>query len=144
MSVDIAEKKWENCVMESQPTRLSKFLERKISKRKIETSGIAGLTFGDLIYDIVRVDQSYIDGVNFSRPSKDLSSIFKIGKQNITLGGQNRFSTLLGIQGNRSKRDNVMENNLRAVVMENSLTVVVMDFFFITVAVMQNFPRRRP
>ena len=32
----------------------------------------------------MRVDQSYIDGVNFSRPSKDLSSIFKIGKQNIS------------------------------------------------------------
>ena len=70
--------------MKSQSTKLSKFLERKISKRKIETSGIAALTFGDLIYDTIRVDQRYIDGANFARPSKDLSSIFKIGKQNIS------------------------------------------------------------
>ena len=69
--------------MKNQPTRLSKFLERKISKRKIEISGIAALTFGDLMYDTIRVDQRYIDGVNFSRPSKDLSSVFKIGEQNI-------------------------------------------------------------
>jgi len=69
--------------MKSQPTRLSKFLERKISKRKIETSGIAALTFGDLIYDTIRVDQRYIDGADFSRPSKDLSGVFKIGEQNI-------------------------------------------------------------
>jgi len=65
-------------------TSLGKFLTKKIAKNKKEISGIAGLTFGDLIYDVVRVDQSYIDGVNFSRPSKDLSSIFKIGKQNIS------------------------------------------------------------
>lgn len=69
--------------MKNQPTRLSKFLERKISKRKIEISGIAALTFGDLMYDTIRVDQRYLDGVNFSRPSKDLSSVFKIGEQNI-------------------------------------------------------------
>jgi hypothetical protein len=33
---------------------------------------------------MVRVDQRYIDGVDFSRPSKNLSSVFKIGKQNIS------------------------------------------------------------
>lgn len=70
--------------MGKDKTKLSEFLARKISKTKIETSGIAALTFGDLIYDSVRVDQRYIDGVDFSRPSKDLSSIFKIGKQNIS------------------------------------------------------------
>ena len=65
-------------------SKLAKFLERKISTEKVETSGIAALTFGDLIYDMVRVDQRYIKGVDFSRPSKDLSSVFKIGKQNIS------------------------------------------------------------
>jgi hypothetical protein len=70
--------------MRNRPTRLSEFLSRKISKTKIETSGIAALTFGDLIYDRIRVDQRYIDGVDFSRPSKDLSSVFKIGNQNIS------------------------------------------------------------
>ena len=64
--------------------KMIKFLERKISTEKVETSGIAALTFGDLIYDMVRVDQRYIKGVDFSRPSKDLSSVFKIGKQNIS------------------------------------------------------------
>jgi uncharacterized membrane protein len=65
-------------------TKLSKFLRRKISTKKVETSGVAALTFGDLIYDMARVDQRYIDGVDFSRPSKDLSSVFKIGKENIS------------------------------------------------------------
>jgi len=65
-------------------SKLSKFLERKISTKKVEASGVAALTFGDLIYDMVRVDQRYIAGVDFSRPSKDLSSVFKIGKQNIS------------------------------------------------------------
>ena len=70
--------------MKNNETKLSKFLRRKISTKKIETSGVAALTFGDLIYDMVRVDQRYISGVDFSRPSKDLSSVFKIGKQNIS------------------------------------------------------------
>ena len=70
--------------MKKERSKLAKFLERKISTKKVETSGVAALTFGDLIYDMVRVDQRYIDGVNFSRPSKDLSSVFKIGKQNIS------------------------------------------------------------
>ena len=69
--------------MRQENSRLGQFLERKISKRKIETSGIAALTFGDLIYDTIRVDQRYLDGADFSRPSKDLSSVFKIGEQNI-------------------------------------------------------------
>ena len=70
--------------MNNKESRLSKFLARKISKAKFETSGIAALSFGDLIYDTVRVDQRYLDGVDFSRPSKDLSSVFKIGEQNIS------------------------------------------------------------
>ena len=65
-------------------SKLAKFLERKISTEKVETSGIAALTFGDLIYDMVRVDQRYIKGVDFSSPKKDLSSVFKIGKENIS------------------------------------------------------------
>ena len=64
-------------------TKLSKFLRRKISTKKLETSGIAAITFGDLIYDMARVDQRYILGADFSRPSKNLSSVFKIGKQNL-------------------------------------------------------------
>ncbi len=65
-------------------SKLAKFLERKISTEKVEASSVAALTFGDLIYDMVRVDQRYLDGVDFSRPSKNLSSVFKIGKQNIS------------------------------------------------------------
>ena len=65
-------------------SKLAKFLERKISTKKVEASGVAALTFGDLIYDMVRVDQRYIAGVNFSSPNKDLSSVFKIGKENIS------------------------------------------------------------
>ena len=83
--------------MKSQSTRLSKFLARKVSKTKLETSGIAALTFGDLIYDTLRVDQRYIDGADFSRPSKDLSSVFKIGKQNISdqsIRGEDYLSNL--------------------------------------------------
>ena len=83
--------------MKSQSTRLSKFLARKVSKTKLETSGIAALTFGDLIYDTLRVDQRYIDGADFSRPSKDLSSVFKIGKQNISdqsIRGEDYISNL--------------------------------------------------
>jgi|TARA_B110000027_G_C16085621_1_gene285796 hypothetical protein len=70
--------------MQKRHTKLSQFLTRKISKAKIETSGIAALSFGDLIYDTIRVDQRYLDGVDFSRPSKDLNSVFKIGQQNIS------------------------------------------------------------
>ena len=69
--------------MKKSETKLSKFLRRKISTKKLETSGIAAITFGDLIYDMARVDQRYILGADFSRPSKNLSSVFKIGKQNL-------------------------------------------------------------
>ena len=65
-------------------SKLAKFLERKVSTKKVEALGVAALTFGDLIYDMVRVDQRYIDGVDFSSPKTDLSSVFKIGKQNIS------------------------------------------------------------
>jgi len=64
-------------------SKLAKFLERKISRKKVEASGIAALTFGDLIYDTVRVDQRYIMGADLARPSENLSSAFKLGKQNI-------------------------------------------------------------
>ena len=64
-------------------TPLAKFLTRKISTNKIETSGVGALSFGDLIYDMARVDHRYVLGADFSRPSKDLSSVFKIGKQNL-------------------------------------------------------------
>ena len=65
-------------------SKLAKFLERKVSTKKVEALGVAALTFGDLIYDMVRVDQRYIAGVDFSSPKKDLSSVFKIGKENIS------------------------------------------------------------
>ena len=74
--------------MKKEQTELSKFLAKKISKNKSETSGVAALTIGDFIYDMVRVDQRYIDGVNFSTPSKDLSSVFKIGKHNLDLASK--------------------------------------------------------
>ena len=51
--------------MNKNTTRLSAFLARKVSKTKSETSGIAALTFGDLIYDTIRVDQRYLDGADF-------------------------------------------------------------------------------
>lgn len=70
--------------MKKTEFRLSKFLLTKISNSEKETLGIASLTFGDLIYDVIRVDQRYLDGANFARPSKDLSSVFKIGKQNLS------------------------------------------------------------
>jgi len=70
--------------MKKTESRLSKFLLTKISNSEKETLGIASLTFGDLIYDVIRVDQRYLDGANFARPSKDLSSVFKIGKQNLS------------------------------------------------------------
>ena len=73
-----------NEMQKQERSRLAKFLERKISTQKVEASGVAALTFGDLIYDMVRVDQRYIAGVNFSSPKKDLSSVFKIGKENIS------------------------------------------------------------
>ena len=38
--------------MKNKETKLSKFLRRKISTKKLETSGVAALTFGDLIYAI--------------------------------------------------------------------------------------------
>ena len=77
--------------MKKKQTELSKFLAKKISKNKSETSGVAALTIGDFIYDMVRVDQRYIDGVNFSTPRKDLSSVFKMIKKSNHL---NRLVTL--------------------------------------------------
>ena len=64
-------------------SKLAKFLARRISRKKIETSGVAALTFGDLLYDTVRVDQRYIMGADLARPNTSLSSAFKLGKQNI-------------------------------------------------------------
>ena len=76
--------------MKKKQTELSKFLSKKISKNIKETTGVAALTFGDFIYDMVRVDQRYIDGVNFSTPSKDLSNVFKIGKHNLALADKSQ------------------------------------------------------
>ena len=83
--------------MSKTETKLSKLLSKKISKDNIEIAGIAAITFGDLIYDVVRVDQRYLEGVDFARPSKDLNSVFKIGKQNILdnqLRGQDYLQNL--------------------------------------------------
>lgn len=62
---------------------LAKFLRRKISKKKKEAAGIAALSFGDLFYDLSRIDPRYVLGANFARPSKNISSKLKIGKQNL-------------------------------------------------------------
>ena len=62
---------------------LSKYLRRKISKKRKEAVGITALSFGDLIFDMARIDPRYVLGANFSRPSANISSKLKIGKQNL-------------------------------------------------------------
>ena len=65
-------------------SELEKFLARKAFNKKAETSGAAALSIGDLIYDMARIDPTYVKGAQFSRPEAvDISSKFKIGKQNI-------------------------------------------------------------
>ena len=65
-------------------SELEKFLARKAFNKKAETSGAAALSIGDLIYDTARIDPTYVKGAQFSRPEAvDISSKFKIGKQNI-------------------------------------------------------------
>ena len=65
-------------------SELEKFLARKAFNKKAETSGAAVLSIGDLIYDTARIDPTYVKGAQFSRPEAvDISSKFKIGKQNI-------------------------------------------------------------
>lgn len=62
---------------------LAKHLRRKISKKKKEALGSAALSFGDLIYDLSRIDPRYVLGASFSRPSANISSKLKIGAQNL-------------------------------------------------------------
>ena len=62
---------------------LSKYLRRKISKKRKEVAGITALSFGDLIFDMARIDPRYVLGANFSRPNANISSKLKIGKQNL-------------------------------------------------------------
>ena len=69
--------------MQKASSELKKFLDRKAFNKKAETSGAAALSIGDLIYDMARIDPAYVKGAQFSRPDTDISSKFKIGKQNI-------------------------------------------------------------
>jgi len=70
--------------MKNASSELKKFLDRKAFNKKAETSGAAALSVGDLIYDMARIDPVYVKGAQFSRPEAvDISSKFKIGKQNI-------------------------------------------------------------
>ena len=78
-------------------SKLEKYLSKKISNNKKDTAGVAALTIGDLLYDMARVDPLYIRGAQFARPGTDLSSVLKIGKQNIkdiSDKGEDYFNTL--------------------------------------------------
>ena len=67
-----------------KPSELEKFLTKKVFNKKAETGAAAALSIGDLIYDTARIDPIYVKGAQFSRPEAvDISSKFKIGKQNI-------------------------------------------------------------
>ena len=66
---------------ENKVSELEKFLARKAFNKKAETSGAAALSIGDLIYDMARIDPTYVKGAQFSRPEAvDISSKFKIWK----------------------------------------------------------------
>ena len=67
-----------------KPSELEKFLTKKVFNKKAEAGAAAALSIGDLIYDMARIDPVYVKGAQFSRPKAvDISSKFKIGKQNI-------------------------------------------------------------
>ena len=66
-----------------ESSELEKFLARKVFNKKAETSGAAALSIGDLIYDMARIDPTYVKGAQFQRPNTDIDTKFKIGKQNI-------------------------------------------------------------
>tara|TARA_B110000459_G_C16565189_1_gene473581 strand:+ start:154 stop:1542 length:1389 start_codon:yes stop_codon:yes gene_type:complete len=69
--------------MKKASSELEKFLARKAFNKKAETSAAAALSIGDLIYDMARIDPTYVKGAQFSRPNTDIDTKFKIGKQNI-------------------------------------------------------------
>ena len=69
--------------IDKKESALAKYLRRKISKKRKEISGITALSFGDLIFDLSRIDPRYVLGANFARPSANISSKLKIGKQNL-------------------------------------------------------------
>ena len=78
-------------------TKLEKYLSKKISTNRKDTAGVVGLSIGDLIYDMARIDPMYIKGAQFARPKTDLNSILKIGRQNlkdISEKGQSYFDRL--------------------------------------------------
>jgi len=64
-------------------SKFTKFIEKKISLDNKEIATVGVLTVGDMIYDLSRIDQRYIEGANTARPSIDLSSKFKLGAQNV-------------------------------------------------------------
>jgi hypothetical protein len=55
--------------IDKKESALAKYLRRKISKKRKEISGITALSFGDLIFDLSRIDPRYVLGANFARPS---------------------------------------------------------------------------
>ena len=66
-----------------KPSELEKFLTKKVFNKKAETGAAAALSIGDLIYDMARIDPTYVKGAQFQRPNTDIDTKFKIGKQNI-------------------------------------------------------------
>ena len=64
-------------------SRSSKIFKKKNFKKRKEAAGISAISFGDLIFDMARIDPRYVLGANFSRPSANISSKLKIGKQNL-------------------------------------------------------------
>ena len=78
-------------------TKLEKYLSKKILTKRKDTAGVVGLSIGDLIYDMARIDPMYIRGAQFAKPKTDLNSILKIGRQNlkdISEKGQSYFDRL--------------------------------------------------
>ena len=69
--------------MKITSSELEQYLNRKVFNKKAETAGVASISIGDLIYDMARIDPTYVSGAQFSRPNSDIDTKFKIGKQNI-------------------------------------------------------------
>ena len=63
--------------MKKASSELEKFLARKAFNKKAETSAAAALSIGDLIYDMARIDPTYVRGAQFSRPNTDIDTKFK-------------------------------------------------------------------
>ena len=64
--------------MKTTSSELEQFLNRKVFNKKAETAGVATISIGDLIYDMARIDPTYVSGAQFSRPNSDIDTKFKI------------------------------------------------------------------